>query len=138
LGLVLDSTVFISGERLGLSVTELLESLRSTLRNQEICIAAMTAAELVHGIWRAGKPEIRVRREDFFEELFARVPVQPMTLRIAKLVGRIDAETPVRGATIPTADLIIGATAVDLGFAVATANLRHYRLIPGLEVRLLA
>ena len=75
----------------------------------------------MHGIWRARSAEIRARREEFVEEVFARIPVRVMTLRITWLVGRLDAETRSRGETIPTADLLIGATALDMGFSVATA-----------------
>lgn len=35
---------------------------------------------------------------------------------------------------MPTADLWIGATALELGFAVATGNVRHFRSIPALRV----
>jgi predicted nucleic acid-binding protein len=76
--------------------------------------------------------------EDFVEEIFARVPVYPLSLRIARIVGHIDATSRSAGKTIPTADLIIGATAMDLGFSVATANERHYRLIPGLRVSMVS
>jgi predicted nucleic acid-binding protein len=31
-------------------------------------------------------------------------------------------------------DLLIGAAALEIGYAVATANLRHFKLIPGLKV----
>jgi predicted nucleic acid-binding protein len=36
---------------------------------------------------------------------------------------------------VPFADLIIGASALELGYAIATHNVRHFRLIPGLDVR---
>ncbi|HYM10510.1 MAG TPA: hypothetical protein VEU62_07255 [Bryobacterales bacterium] len=61
-----------------------------------------------------------------------------MSLRVARIVGEVDAQARSKGKPIPIADLLIGATALDLGFSVGTANLRHYRLIPGLSVRLLA
>ena len=31
-------------------------------------------------------------------------------------------------------DLLIGVTALEVGFGVATANLRHFGMIPGLDV----
>jgi predicted nucleic acid-binding protein len=36
---------------------------------------------------------------------------------------------------IPLADLQIGVTALELGYAVATHNARHFRMIPNLEVK---
>jgi len=134
-GLVLDSTVFIGGERRNLTVLQTLEHVRATVGDTEVMISAMSAAELVHGIWRAKSPDIRADREQFVEEIFARVPVRPVSLKTARIAGEIDAKARAKGVTIPTADLLIGATALELGFGVATANLRHFRLIPRLRVR---
>lgn len=97
-------------------------------------ISVMTAAELVHGVWRAHTPAVRARREEFVEEIFARIPVRPVSLRVARIAGQIDARARVKGVTIPTADLFIGVTALEPGFAIATRNLRRFRLIRGLRV----
>jgi predicted nucleic acid-binding protein len=35
---------------------------------------------------------------------------------------------------IPFGDLLIGATALSLGYQVLTGNLRHFQKIPGLTV----
>jgi predicted nucleic acid-binding protein len=35
---------------------------------------------------------------------------------------------------VPFADLLIGATALAIGYSVLTANLRHFQRIPGLTV----
>jgi predicted nucleic acid-binding protein len=43
-----------------------------------------------------------------------------------------EAARPIKG--IPFGDLLIGATALSLGFSVLTANLRHFQKIPGLTV----
>ena len=137
MGVVLDSTVLVGAERKGQTVSQLLERVQDAFRDPEIAIAAMTAAELVHGVWRAKKPEIRARREEFVEEVLARIPVRAMSLRTARIAGRIDAECRAKGITLPTADLLIGAAALELGFGIATANERHYKLIPGLKVRFL-
>ena len=39
-----------------------------------------------------------------------------------------------KGAKIPFQDLLIGATALDLGYTVATGNVRHFEIIPNLNV----
>jgi predicted nucleic acid-binding protein len=39
------------------------------------------------------------------------------------------------GTRIALADLLIGSTALELGFAVATANARHFGLIPKLVIK---
>ncbi len=58
----------------------------------------------------------------------------PYTREMALLAGKIDGEQQSRGVVIPFGDLLIGATALALGFAVLTANLRDFRRIPGLSV----
>ena len=137
MGVVLDSTVFIGGERRKLTVVETLDRARKALGDTQVVLSSMSAVELIHGIWRAQTPGTRARRQELVEEIFARVPVRPVSLKTARIAGEIDAKARAKGVTIPTADLLIGATALELGFGVATANLRHFRLIPRLRIRCL-
>jgi predicted nucleic acid-binding protein len=39
-----------------------------------------------------------------------------------------------KGISIPVSDLLIGITALELGYGVATANMRHFQSIPSLTV----
>ena len=115
-------------------MTELLRSLERRFGDQEIVLSAMSAAELVHGIWRASGPRVRTWREEFVEEVFARIPVQAFNLRTARIAGQIDAQSRKKGKVISTVDLYIGALAIERQSSVVTANLRHFKLIPGLKV----
>jgi predicted nucleic acid-binding protein len=38
------------------------------------------------------------------------------------------------GKRIALADLLIGSTALELGYSVATANVRHFATIPDLSI----
>jgi predicted nucleic acid-binding protein len=138
MGLVLDSTVLIGTERASRSVVQLLQLLDKRFGDESITISAMTAAELIHGVWRASTPQMRALRETFVEEVFARIPVGQISLQTARIIGQIDARCRAKGSVIPTADLLIGATALELGFHLVTANVRHFKLIPGLKVVKLA
>ena len=71
----------------------------------------------------------------FVDELVRDIPAYPLTAEIASLAGRIEGNGAARGIVIPFEDLLIGATALHLGFAVVTGNVRHFSLIPGLNVR---
>jgi predicted nucleic acid-binding protein len=53
---------------------------------------------------------------------------------MARIAAKIDADGKQSGSVIPFADLLIGATALQFGYAVGTRNLRHFRMIPGLRV----
>jgi predicted nucleic acid-binding protein len=62
------------------------------------------------------------------------VTVYPYTKTTAMLAGRLNGEQQSQGVTIPFADQLIGSTALSLSFSLLTVNLRHFKLIPGLDV----
>ena len=134
LGLILDSSVIIAAERKRQTVEELLTSIGQTFGEIEIAISAVTLAELVHGVARANTPEVRAARRAFIDELKEHVPVHPISDSTAEIAGQISGEQAARGITLPADDLLIGASAIEQGYAVATLNTRHFRKIPGLQV----
>ena len=69
-----------------------------------------------------------------FDELIRDVPVHPVTLEVARLAGRIGGDQAGHGVTIAFEDLLIAATALQLGFGVVTGNVRHFEQVPGLKV----
>ncbi len=108
--------------------------MRAAYGEVDIGLSVVTIAELVHGAYRAKVDADRLRRLAFVEELCSDVPVYPLTLEIARNIGRIEGQQAARGITLAFEDLAIGMTAVALGFEVATLNLRHFQLIPGLKI----
>ena len=134
MGVILDSSILIAGERRRDSVWEVLERVEAECGKTTAALSAVTAVELTHGIYRAGTDADRKRREAFVEELFQAVAVHALTLEVARLAGRIHGEQMSRGINIPFPDLLIGSTALHLGFDVVTLNLRHFEMIPGLKV----
>ena len=134
MGVILDSSVLIAGERRNDSVWLVLERIETRCGETTVALSAISVVELTHGIYRARTDADRKRREAFVEELFQAVAVHPLTLEIARLAGRIHGEQMGRGIAIDFPDLIIGATALHLGFAVATLNARHFQALPGLAL----
>ena len=95
-------------------------------------LAAVTASELLHGVHRASTTVQRRRREAFVEQVLSHIETVPFDLVVARIHARLAAElykTPV-GAH----DLMIAATAVALGYRVATRDLRSFPKIRGLRV----
>jgi len=133
-GLILDSSVVIAGERQGHTVRQILEQFKSDYGETEIGLSVVTIVELIHGVQRAVTEEHRQRRQAFVDELIRDVPVHPVTIETARLAGRIEGDQAARGVTIAFEDLLIAATALQLGFGVATSNARHFERIPGLKV----
>ena len=134
MGLILDSTVVITGERRGHTVRQILEQFKIGYREIEVGLSVVTIVELTHGVQRAGTEERQQRRQAFVDELIRDVPVHPVTIEIARIAGRIEGDKAAQVVTIAFEDLLIAATALQLGFAVATANIRHFQVVPGLTV----
>jgi tRNA(fMet)-specific endonuclease VapC len=124
MGVILDSSILIAGERAKESVAEVLERVEAVCGKTAAALSAVTAVELTHGIYRARTDADRKRRETFVEELFQAVAVHPLT----------HGEQMGQGVSIDFPDLLIGATALHLGFDVVTINVKHFRAIPGLTV----
>ena len=134
LGLVLDSSVLISAERRKLTASEAIENLQTAIGEIPVVLSAVTVAEIGHGIYRALTPEIRDRRRAFLDDLKATVPVYPLTTATAEIIAMIGGEQAAKGINLPLGDLMIGACALELGYAVGTGNLRDFNRIPGLKL----
>jgi predicted nucleic acid-binding protein len=134
LGLVLDSSVLVAAERGQLTTPEAIRRIREAVGDIPIVICALTVAELAHGIYRADTPERSHQRRQFLDELKAEVPVHSVTEATAEIIARIGGGQAAKGVNLPLGDLIIGACALELGYAVGTRNVRDFRRVPGLTV----
>ena len=137
MGLLIDSTACIHAERNRRTPEQLVSEIMERWGDAELWVSVMSAAELFHGYWRADHPSRRARREEFVEALLAAIPVLPVTLATARVVGRIDARLTAEGQRIPTSDLLIAATALSRGDAIVTGDARHFDRVTGLTVHLL-
>jgi len=133
-GLILDTSVVVAAERRGHDVPQILEQIRTACSEIDVGLSVVTIAELMHGAYRAKTDADRLLRLAFIEELCRAVPIHPVTLEIARGIGRIEGQQAAQGISLSFEDLAIGVTALELGFDVATVNLRHFQMIPGLKV----
>ena len=138
MGLLIDSTACIHAERHRSTPEQLVSEIMACWGDAELWVSVMSAAELFHGYWRADHPSRRARREEFVEALLAAIPVLPVTLATARVVGQIDAQLTAEGQRIPTPDLLIAATALSRGGAIVTADARHFDRVTGLTVHVFA
>jgi predicted nucleic acid-binding protein len=134
MGLILDSSLLVAAERQGKNARQMLAAIAREVGETEVAISVVTLVELAHGAARAGTPERKAKRQQFTQELVTALPIHSVTASVALRAGQIDGENQARGIRIPLSDLLIGVTALELGFSVATANVRHFRLVPGLSV----
>ena len=132
--MVLDSNIIIGAYRRDHTVREILEQVRAGRGEIEIALSVVTIAELLHGAYRTKAQAQQQRQLEFVERLSIDVPVHSVTLAIAWLAGRIEGQQGALGVQFPFEDLLIGATALHLGYEVATLNLRDFQRIPSLFV----
>lgn len=130
MGTLIDSSVLIASERRKLDLGDAL----GTHTEEPVGIASITASELLHGVHRAATIAQRQRREAFVERLLAVLPVFPFDLGTARIHAALWAGLASKGASVGSHDLLIGATAIALGYRVATRDRRSFGKIPGLDV----
>lgn len=134
MGIILDSSVLVAAEREGQNARQMLASIVRKISDTEIGISVVTLIELAHGAARANTPERKAKRQRFIEELQTAMPIHPVTVALALRAGKIDGENQARGVRLALPDLLIGVTALELGYSVGTANLRDFQRVPGLSV----
>jgi tRNA(fMet)-specific endonuclease VapC len=122
LGVVLDSTIVIAAERSGKTARQVLEDIAVAVGDTEVTLSVITVIELSHGLERAKTADRRVLRERFIDELLKEIPVEPVTIAIAFRAGKLDGSMAAAGIRIALGDLLIGTTALELGYPVATHN----------------
>jgi predicted nucleic acid-binding protein len=134
MGLILDSSVLIAAERKGQNARRALTDIAARVPGEDVAASVITLVELAHGVARANTPERRVSRQQFLDELMMALPAHPVTVPVALRAGKIDGENSARGVRVAISDLLIGVTALELEYRVATANVRHFGMVPGLEI----
>ncbi len=129
MAIILDADVIIRGER----GTFDLAAWAASRPNDLFEVAAITVAELRHGVERAVEPH-KSKRRKYLETIVAAVPVIPYTEQTACEHARIWADLQSAGNMIGSYDLSVAATALERGSQVATFNKRHFLLVRGLQV----
>ncbi len=129
MAIILDADVIIGGEKGAFDLAAWLAS----MPNEQFEIAAITVAELWHGVERASRAH-KVKRQQYMEGVVAGLPVIPYTEQTAYQHARIWGELEASGKMIGFYDVIVAATALERGSTLATFNQRHFSQIKGLRL----
>ena len=129
MAIIVDADVVIRGER----GTFDFRGWVSSRPDQEFALAAVTVAELWHGVERATAVH-KSTREAYLRAIIDLMPVLPYTQQTAYEHARIWAALDSAGRTIGSYDLIVAATALERNSQVATFNKRHFSRVLGLKV----
>ncbi len=130
MGLIIDTSVLVSSERRGRNARQALVDL--VPQGVEIGVSVVTALELAHGVERANTSPRKTTRQLFLNDLLQSLPIYPVTVPIALRAGRLDGLLAAQGIRIDLADLLIAATALELGYELLTDNVKHFERIPQL------
>jgi len=134
MGLVLDTSVIVAIERQGLTPSESFAQIASKTGDQPVTISVLTVLELMHGVERAKTEKQAQRQLRFVDILSIQLRPIPVSEEIARIAGRVEGILAANGTIVAIEDLLIGATALSLGFSVATLNVKHFARIPDLQI----
>jgi tRNA(fMet)-specific endonuclease VapC len=127
--IILDADVVIGGEKGRFDFSGWLAS----RGDEQFEIAAITVAELWHGVERASGAH-RAARETYLRALLELLPIVPYTEQTAYLHARLWAQLASAGKMIGPYDLIVAATALERESVLVTFNKRHFANVEGLRV----
>ena len=99
--------------------------------NAPKAISVITFGELVFGARKSGRVTENLAKVQRLAELY---PIIDVTRAVVDCFGETKARLSSSGTPIDDFDLLIGCTALTLGFAVVSNNTRHFEKIPGLKV----
>ena len=132
MGVILDTSVLIEAERRRYEIDKFTEK-----REEETFgLSVISVAELLHGVHRADSTRRRLKRSAYVEKVIELFPIYTFEISIARIYAELWSDLSKRGIQIGAHDLIIGSTALSLGFSVATYNRRHFDRIEGLKIEI--
>ena len=129
MGLMIDTCIFISAEKENKSL-----NFNQWLEYGNACISAITASELLVGVYRADNEKKKVRRSAFVEAILSGLPILNFTLETARIHAEISTYLIKQGRVIGAHDLLIAATALSHGCALLTHNQNEFKRVPGLRI----
>ena len=129
MAIMLDADVLIRGEKGAFD----LRGWMADRADEEFELAAVTVAELWHGVERATGMH-RLKRLQYVQTILNPLPVVAYTEETAREHARIWAALEAAGKMIGYYDLIVAATALERGSKVATFNRKHFDQVAGLTV----
>ena len=97
----------------------------------DLCVSAITLAELEYGVFNSSNPE---RNQLALTLFLANIDVIPFDDAAAVEYGRIRADLRRKGTPIGANDLLIAAHAKSLGMTLVTNNTREFSRVEGLAI----
>lgn len=132
MGILIDASILIDAERGRLDLAPYV----AARADEEAFLSVVTASELLHGVHRATRPDVRARRSAYVEGLLERFPLLPVDLASARAHALLWAELRQAGTLIGLHDLWLAATCLAHGLTMITADGRDFERVPGLALEI--
>lgn len=97
----------------------------------QICMSAISVAELLHGVEKSERPEQNL---EVVEDFLSRLEVLDYNINAAAHYGDIRANLEKKGTPIGVNDLHIAAHARSDGMVLVTNNTREFERVEGLRI----
>ena len=115
MGVILDTSVLVEAERRRFEIDRFTEN-----REEEAFgLSFISVAELLHGVQRADSKSRRLKRSAYVEKIIELFSIYAFETSVARIYAELWSDLSKRGIQIGAHDLIIGSTALALGFSVA-------------------
>jgi tRNA(fMet)-specific endonuclease VapC len=130
MGIVLDSSILIAAEKRQLAITDFF----SAHSGEKFYLAAISAAELLHGVERANPASRKAARSAIVEHFLQALEVIDYDLAVARTHATLWAGLAKSGSLIGAYDMIIAASALTHGHKLATLNESEFKHVSKLKL----
>lgn len=94
-------------------------------------ISVISYGELIYGANKSVQIASNLAKVHRLQEIF---PIIDASKAILECFGTLKAQLSRKGVTVADFDLLIGSTAITLGYTVVTNNEKHFSKIPDLKI----
>jgi predicted nucleic acid-binding protein len=130
MGLIVDTSVLIAAEKRRFDLGRLF----ADHPKESFYVAAITGAELLHGVERAQPAARRKARAVFVEAVLASFEAIDFDIAVARRHAALWASLEKTGRMIGPYDLLIAATGLHHGHSVVTLNGSEFQRVVGLRL----
>jgi len=130
MGIVLDSSILIAAEKQRFEITDFF----SAHAGEKFYLAAISAAELLHGVERALSASRKAARAAIVEHFLEAFELIDYDLTVARTHATLWAALAKGGAMIGPYDMLIAASALTHGHKLATLNESEFRQVAKLRL----
>ncbi len=130
MGIVIDSSLLIAAEKQRLAITDFF----SAHSGEKFYLAAVSAAELLHGVERANPASRKAARSAIVEHFLQALEVIDYDLAVARTHATLWAGLAKAGSIIGPYDMLIAASALTHGHKLATLNESEFKHVSKLKL----